>query len=130
MPKTWGESKQIDKTAASRTTPPSHRLVCFTCRSFVLILVYRLSRTAHRTAVQTAPTTAEETGTVPVHYRLDLDRVARLRAHQILRTHDAEGNGNNGINTHDGPLSLSEFTERWATSMPGVDTPSQELLKV
>lgn len=29
-----------------------------------------------------------------------------------------------------GPLSLSDFMERWATSMPGVETPSEELLKV
>ena len=61
------------------------------------------------------------------HYRLDLDKVARLRAHQILRAHEAEAEAEG-----DGPLSLTlaDFEERWAAAMPGVDTPSQDLLKV
>lgn len=89
------------------------------------------------TTSTTTATTTEEIGTAPPvrYYRLDLDRVARLRAHQILRAHEGEGGGNSnsnngGANNGDGPLSLSEFTDRWATSMPGVDTPSQDLLKV
>lgn len=74
--------------------------------------------------------------TASASYSLDLDRVARLRAHQILRKHEAEANGDGGggVNTghpdDEGPLPLSEFMERWATSMPGVDTPSRDLLKV
>lgn len=58
--------------------------------------------------------------------------MAKLRAHQILRAHEADVNGS-GSNVHPddvGPLSLTDFMERWATSMPGVETPSQDLLKV
>lgn len=56
------------------------------------------------------------------YYRLDLNKVARLRAHQILRARQAE--------EHDRPLSLADFVEQWAASMPGVDTPEVSLLKV
>ncbi len=87
------------------------------------------------------PRTVQDTAsaTASASYSLDLDRVARLRAHQILRKHEAEVNGDGsdggvGANTghpdDEGPLPLSEFMERWATSMPGVDTPSRDLLKV
>lgn len=40
------------------------------------------------------------------------------------------GSGSNLHPEEVGPLSLSDFMERWATSMPGVETPSQDLLKV
>lgn len=58
--------------------------------------------------------------------------MARLRAHQVLRAHEADANGGGGSRHPEdvGPLSLSDFMERWATGMPGVETPSQELLKV
>ncbi|CAM9969634.1 unnamed protein product, partial [Laminaria digitata] len=73
-----------------------------------------------------ADATATATATAG-HYRLDSEKVARLRAHQILRLHEKEAEAEG-----DGPLSLtlSEFEERWAAAMPGVDTPSQDLLKV
>lgn len=57
-------------------------------------------------------------------YRLDLNKVARLRADQILRAREQEC-------ARDGrPLLLSDFMEQWAASMPGVDTPDHNLLKV
>lgn len=56
------------------------------------------------------------------HRQLDMDKVARLRAHQVLRAHTAS--------SPDVPMTLRDFTEQWASSMPGVDTPSKELLKV
>lgn len=59
--------------------------------------------------------------------------MARLRAHQILRAHEAEMNGGGGsssLHGTGGPISLGEFMDRWAASMPGVDTPPQDLLKV
>ncbi|CAM9791138.1 unnamed protein product [Ectocarpus fasciculatus] len=69
----------------------------------------------------------------PAYFRLDVAKVARLRAHQILRAHETEmndgGGGGGSLHGGGGPLSLGEFMDRWAASMPGVDTPSQDLLK-
>lgn len=57
-------------------------------------------------------------------YQLDLNKVARLRADQILRAREQEC-------ARDGrPLLLSDFMEQWAASMPGVETPDHDLLKV
>ncbi|CAM9866190.1 unnamed protein product [Ascophyllum nodosum] len=58
-----------------------------------------------------------------IKFRLDLDKVARLRAHQILRAREVECD-------RDGrSLLLSDFMEEWAASMPDIDTPDRDLLK-
>ncbi|CAM9664068.1 unnamed protein product [Ectocarpus sp. 6 AP-2014] len=85
------------------------------------------------TAPAAADSVADQT-VAPAYFRLDLAKVARLRAHQIMRAHEAEMNGGGGggsssLHGSGGPISLGEFMDRWAASMPGVDTPSQDLLK-
>ncbi|CAM9603463.1 unnamed protein product [Discosporangium mesarthrocarpum] len=52
---------------------------------------------------------------------LDMAAVARLRAHQLLRAHPE---------SQDKGWDLEDFMAQWASNMPGVEVPDQELLKV
>ncbi|CAN0577698.1 unnamed protein product, partial [Ectocarpus sp. 12 AP-2014] len=79
---------------------------------------------------ETAPAAADsiaDEAAAPAYFRLDLAKVARLRAHQILRAQEAEMNGGGGggdgsssLHGSGGLISLGEFMDRWAASMPGV----------
>ncbi|CAM9721473.1 unnamed protein product, partial [Choristocarpus tenellus] len=99
---------KIDPEACVLALPECERLVVEHCLSFY-----------------SRPTNPEGLGKVWFQLahgtrELDLDAVARLRAHQLLRAHP---------DSHDKGWDLEDFTNQWASTMPGVDTPDLDLLK-